>query len=879
MKTKRRNTLNYLYTLLALLCLPLFSYAETSLTVGNIIVDSITQVQPRCGLDNGSVTVFAQGSDHIFYSIDNGLTFQEDSIFTNLGIGDYAIIVTDGLACIQPYTVQLTNGPQVRLENVDITCHEQNISADIELEVTNGIPPFKFNWEGPGNFSSTDEDIFNVAPGNYRVTITDDVGCTLNELIEIPICCGMSQGLDLFCPSDLYLECGNPNNDQIIQNWLDSASALDGLNNNLTVTNNYSNSQNTFCEDVVTIRFFTTDQCDNKTDCTADILIADISVPTLNCPADVTIDFIPGENIANIESWLSSATASDNCSGAVVQNNFDPALAQFDCNGESTFDINFVALDQCSNSDACTAKITIAPAPEVNLVCLTNLVLECSQVNIEQEISNWISQIRAEDTNGHFLPVTNDFELQSDYQCGDEFVINFLSHNYCGEPLYCSGLIQIVDTQRPELNCDYHLEISAYANNKPELIEEWLSSVTATDNCSDVELVHNFDPSSINYSCGTADHQVIKFEAFDACGNKDICLLNLNIIANEININIPDHLDLTCDINNQIDIQSWINEAKVVNQFGQEFEMMNDLDPFSISCEEATIVTFSYQDQCGDMMYATSSISLVDNEGPHISCPQEFSIMSFELPNFDFDAWLDEFTADDVCSNVMISNDFNYAAFDGSCKEEQEVHFIAEDQCGNISECFVQVRIADYALPEVECPEDIYLDTADPFAQDDLNAHFEKIISNTNSTLSFTYSEQVNFDRLDLLRESKVIEVEVVAENECDEYDQCSFIIYINSEAQIFAPSIFSPNGDGENDRFTIFGNNHLVSIIELSIYDRLGNRIEFLTNVPINQPSLGWDGTFRGRPCEIGVYSYYAKIEDLTGEEFEYFGTITLVR
>ena len=879
MKKTKRHTLTTLCAMLVLACLPIFSFASNNPTVGSIVVDSITQVQPRCGLNNGSVTVFAHGSDHIFYSIDNGLTFQEDSIFVNLGIGDYAIIVTDGLACIQPYTVQLTNGPQVKIDDIDITCHEQNVSADINLNVTDGIPPFVYQWEGPSNFTSTDQDLINITPGEYRLTVTDDVGCKIEEIVQIPVCCGLSQGLDLFCPTDLYLECGNPENETLIENWLASATAFDGLQNVLAVTNNYNNSQDAFCTDIVTIRFYTKDQCDNETFCTADILIADLSVPTINCPQDITIDFVPGQNLNNIENWLQSASASDNCSGAFVENNFNSIDANFDCHGESVFQIDFVAMDQCDNADYCSSSITIAPAPEVNLICLQNLELQCNQYNLNEEINDWIATIRAEDTNGNTLPVSNDFEHQVNYVCGDVFEVNFVSYNYCNEPLHCLGYISIVDTEAPILNCDNHLDISAYANNKIELIEEWLTTIQATDNCSQAEVTHNFDPSALDYSCGVADNFIVKFEAIDECDNRNICLLSINIIANQIQLNIPEPMELTCNVNNPIEIQAWINSAKAINQFGEEFPLINDLDPFEISCVEPTMVNFSYEDECGNILEASSSIILSDVEAPLISCPDEFSILSFDLPNFDFDGWLAEFTADDICSNVIIRNDFNYAAFDGSCKEQQIVHFEAEDQCGNISECFVEVRISDYALPEVDCPDDIYLDSADPFAKDDLDLHMEKIISNTNSTLSFEYSEQLDFDRLDLLHESKEIEVMITATNECDEYDECSFKIFIDSEAQIFAPSIFSPNGDGENDRFSLFGNNHLVSIIELSIYDRFGNRIDHLTNVPINHPSLGWDGTFRGRPCEVGVYSYYALIQDLNGKEIEYFGTITLVR
>ena len=100
-----------LYTTFIILSLPLFLYADSTPPIGAIVLDSITQVNPSDGLENGSVSIHASGSNLIFYSIDNGLNFQEDSIFTDLAAGDYAIVLTDGLACVQQYTIQLINEP------------------------------------------------------------------------------------------------------------------------------------------------------------------------------------------------------------------------------------------------------------------------------------------------------------------------------------------------------------------------------------------------------------------------------------------------------------------------------------------------------------------------------------------------------------------------------------------------------------------------------------------------------------------------------------------------------------------------------------------------------------------------------------------------
>jgi PKD repeat protein len=47
--------------------------------------------------------------------------------------------------------------------------------------VTGGTPPYSFFWTGPNGFTSTDEDIFNLADGLYHLTVTDANGCQQTE--------------------------------------------------------------------------------------------------------------------------------------------------------------------------------------------------------------------------------------------------------------------------------------------------------------------------------------------------------------------------------------------------------------------------------------------------------------------------------------------------------------------------------------------------------------------------------------------------------------------------------------------------------------------------------------------------------------------------
>ncbi|MFI5172801.1 MAG: T9SS type A sorting domain-containing protein [Chitinophagales bacterium] len=62
-------------------------------------------------------------------------------------------------------------------DDVTATIVNANTGLDngsISLTLSAGIAPFTFSWTGPGGFTSTDQDINDLAPGEYCVTVTDN---------------------------------------------------------------------------------------------------------------------------------------------------------------------------------------------------------------------------------------------------------------------------------------------------------------------------------------------------------------------------------------------------------------------------------------------------------------------------------------------------------------------------------------------------------------------------------------------------------------------------------------------------------------------------------------------------------------------------------
>lgn len=99
------------------------------------------------------------------------------------------------------------------------------------------------------------------------------------------------------------------------------------------------------------------------------------------------------------------------------------------------------------------------------------------------------------------------------------------------------------------------------------------------------------------------------------------------------------------------------------------------------------------------------------------------------------------------------------------------------------------------------------------------------------------------------------------------------------SENAVYVPNAFSPNGDGINDIFTVFGNRSVKQIEKLSVFSRWGELVFEKSGFMANDPVTGWDGTFRGKPFTPGVFTWMAEIRFLDDQVIRYSGDLTLIR
>ena len=139
---------------------------------------------------------------------------------------------------------------------------------------------------------------------------------------------------------------------------------------------------------------------------------------------------------------------------------------------------------------------------------------------------------------------------------------------------------------------------------------------------------------------------------------------------------------------------------------------------------------------------------------------------------------------------------------------------------------------------------------------------------------------EINTDELNtsfIANNNMDIRIIVRDANNCFVSDALQLTVEIG---EVYSPNAFSPNKDSNNEYFTLYSDLGSGEIIELlQVYDRYGNLLFTRKEINLNQPELGWDGTFKGELMTTGVYTFLGIVRFGNGQRKIYEGDVMLVR
>jgi gliding motility-associated-like protein len=154
--------------------------------------DSVFISEPPCNTFNiyvgtKAVTCNGQSNGEAYLNIENGVgpfdimwSNAQHNIYTITGLsgGVHTVEVTDSRGCyaFQSFGVAEPTALSLGLKATPSTCLGAN-NGTIDLTISGGtFPKYTFLWSN----GRTTEDIINLGPGTYTVTVTDENGCVAN---------------------------------------------------------------------------------------------------------------------------------------------------------------------------------------------------------------------------------------------------------------------------------------------------------------------------------------------------------------------------------------------------------------------------------------------------------------------------------------------------------------------------------------------------------------------------------------------------------------------------------------------------------------------------------------------------------------------------
>tara|TARA_B100001248_G_scaffold128576_1_gene96364 strand:+ start:5480 stop:9295 length:3816 start_codon:yes stop_codon:yes gene_type:complete len=156
-----------------------------SFTINNpdSIISIATTSNTSCfGGNDGStnISLISGGTAPFMFSSNNGLTYQNSNIFSNLSVGNYSILISDSNNCLDSLNIEINSPSEIYsiTSSDSLSCYNF-CDGNVYVTAFGGTPPYNYSW---------DYGTSNLCAGLYNVIITDLNNCTSvnNAIVSEP---------------------------------------------------------------------------------------------------------------------------------------------------------------------------------------------------------------------------------------------------------------------------------------------------------------------------------------------------------------------------------------------------------------------------------------------------------------------------------------------------------------------------------------------------------------------------------------------------------------------------------------------------------------------------------------------------------------------
>lgn len=791
----------------------------------------VSSTPTTCFGDNdGDMNLSAIGGSGGGYTYELLGEINTSGIFTNLAAGMYDVLVTDDANCGIFYSVEISQPDSIALTPViesAISCFGLN-DGSLTVEIENGFSPFTFSWDNlPG-----DSILVNVSQGEYQVEITDTNGCTSSETISI------TQPTALIVETDSTLvDCFGNATGSATANTFGGTMPYDILWDNATGNQNTPTASGLLAGNYsVTVT--------DANDC------AVVSTLEVTQPAELTasVDFTDPLCFEASDGQIEITTTGGTPGYTFSWNNglSDNALA----NNLLAGNYSVTVLDQ----NDCFVELNVElenPEP---------IVIETQQ----QDVTCF-------DGNNGSITVSNMGVIGTPvYNWSNSATSQNLFNLVAGQ--YC---LTVTDENNCEatdcINIDQPTALLA------SLSPQNISCDDDDDGSIDLTISGGVSPYIFNWSNGSEEEDLSALTV----GEYIVTITDINDCQTSISATLEQSSPLftlimetnSVDCNGASTGGAGVSVNGIASNPGFEWNGPHNYQSILQNIENVPAGTYqvSVEDEFG--CEVTGEVTIPEPEA-----------LTGELVIEDVSC----FGLEDGYVSILTNGGttpYLYSLDGGG-------NFSTATLLGNLSGGDYSVIIQD--ANGCEWPQNFTVNEPDEIIIDVENI-VEIILGET-----YSYEAQVNIpsSEIDTIiwtptdslscnncltttanpEYTTSYTIRILSEDGCSA--QAFTTLFVDRRISVFVPNAFSPNGDGINDLLSIYAaETNIKRIKSFQVFDRWGANVFYVEDFLPNDPTIGWDGKFRGKYLNPAVFTWIAEIELSDGRIELFQGDVAIVR
>ena len=815
--------------------------AEFSTTVGQApqLTLSLTATQVNCngGTDGTATAIPGGGAGGFTYLWSTGETLPDA---TGLGGGVVTVTITDANGCTIVDSLDVSEPALLEASavGIDVACFNST-NGQIDLNVQGGTTPYQYNWSN----GEVTEDVNNLSPGSYTVTITDNLGCT--QTVQQGIAAPPPIATN---PAGSDVLCFGGTSGSISLNALGGTGTLNTI---WSGPNGYNGSG---------------DQIDNLS---VGIYIS-TTTDDSGCVLQDTVElFEPTQIVSGLPAISDTICfeGSNGIAGAQAIGGTSPYTYLWSAGNQTTASIADLLPGNY--------QLTITDANGCTHIASTAVV---DKGLLTAQISGTDPNCH-DGTDGSISVITLNYGTTPADPASFSYIWN-TAPAQSGQT--ANGLVSETQYSVTATDSDGCTTVQSLSLNNPEPV------LAQVDDTQDVDCFGNstgwaavsgsngVEPYSYFWSVNGANPVDSLVQGLSAgtypvtVSDSKGCFATL-----EVTIVQPDDVILSPS-STAVDCYGESTGSAMISATGGNAPYTFNWDNGSTDSQQSNLAAGTYLVTVSDAMGCTftTDIEVTQPAGP-------LQGFASSTPTDCFGGGDGTIALETTGGSQPYRYSLNGGTPNGSPLQIGLKAGMYTPVITDVNGCTLELSPVEVVQPpavEVDLGPDITIELGE-------GVQLEAIVSNGQEPVRFSWDLVGQsllscidcFDPYaDSLMYSHTFTVFVVDSNGCEATDRIQVII--DKPRRIFVPTGFTPNSDLQNDKLVVHGQTS-AKVLEFKVYDRWGELVYEANDFTPNDEAFGWDGNFRGQPMNPGVYVWTLEVEYLDGATEILYGNTTLIR